>query len=58
MGWLGPDATSVVNLTEVELLVYFALVFSFKYCRILFVLFPFKYLELYVLGDTCSSWIS
>ena len=29
MGWLGPDATSVVNPTEVELLVYFALVFSF-----------------------------
>ena len=25
MGWLGPDATSVVNPTEVELLVYFLL---------------------------------
>ena len=32
MGWLGPDATSVVNPTEVELLVYFALAFSFMYC--------------------------
>ena len=56
MGWLGPDTTSVVNPIEVELWIYFALVFSFYVLLSTFCLFPFSYLELYFLGD--SSWIS
>ena len=56
MGWLGPDATSVVNPTEVDcwfiLLLYSVLCTVESFCFISFLL----YLELYVLGD--SSWIS
>ena len=52
MGWLGPDATSVVNPTEVELLVYIQFyVLLSPFCFI-----SFLYLKLYVLGY--SSWIS
>ena len=55
MGWLGPDTTSVVNPTEVELWIHFPLEFSFYVLLGPFCFISFLYHELYVLGD--SSWI-